>query len=1004
MAKKTQKKNSFIAKVSLEKIADNLTLPHRAYYDFNSFAGSMQLFDYQEQAVIKAVKLLCQYFDNCAELNGVDYLTSAYLRNCDYPLDNLSVNPASSLFPLLAEYFTVNDNKIDYRQLLNRMSFWMATGSGKTVVMVKLIAILSTLIKDGLIPAKPIMILAPDESILNQIIATVDRYNTYAEHKLTLVDLKQNWEKDNRYAQPDYLANNYTKVYYYKSNNFVADKSEVSGNNDGRNIYYDNYRSPDGWYLFLDEAHRGEKSSSKRKAIFDILAKDGFLFNFSATFTDDIDIISTIFDMNLAKFLQLGYGKKLYISETEIGELATETNQKLITDDNDLEKQKTIAKTVLLLAVQRKNALKIKAIDSSLYHMPLMLVLAGVVNSEDRGLKPFFNYLIQMVKNEWDIIQAKQELIKEIKRTNDDGFANFKFGLGDLQQIQLISDQIEEITTDDLWQYVFGGNRGNIEVITYEKNRNEVAFKLKTATEPFALLVIGDAINWLKHDTSGVFEVVNRSIDSSLFESINSQDNIAMLLGSQMFKEGWDSNRPNIVCYLGIGKNEDNKKYVMQTIGRGIRIEPLRGQRKRFEYCNTESLSVEQVTFIRSLVPVLETEFIFATDSKAINQIWAIVQEQGSKEEWNEKIAQHFKLNKNLPRELILPRYKDSSNLNNQPYRTSESNRQNLSDYLIKLGSDKVLALKHNLNLRAINKLRDSNNISVNNKSKTPLYKPEYLVESIRDHFNRREKVIADFVHLSDQIKHYQHIATTLTNGELEQLEAELKQIMLEDNSIPDEDTLLRQLQSQQITIDQYASQLQLAKLQKNNEISYKIITTIKGIKSLFKHHYYQPILLCNETYQDKFKHVLKVSSEIQFLTELCTYQDYIDNKYQWWYFTKVDETLDKEIGIDYFDQSVGAPRKFYPDFIFWLKDKVSGRLIIKFVDPKGGEHQNNPSDKALGFQRMFAIDSMTEYARGQIEDENYQFDLYFYNKDEAVARHSGEFRSHWCSSLDQIF
>ena len=43
---------------------------------------------------------------------------------------------------LLAEYYTVVDGKISYDQFINRACFWMATGSGKTLVLVKLIEVL----------------------------------------------------------------------------------------------------------------------------------------------------------------------------------------------------------------------------------------------------------------------------------------------------------------------------------------------------------------------------------------------------------------------------------------------------------------------------------------------------------------------------------------------------------------------------------------------------------------------------------------------------------------------------------------------------------------------------------------------------------------------------------------------------------------------------------------------------------------------------------------------
>ncbi len=1002
MAKAT---NKATAKVTLEKIAGNLTLPDTAYYDFTTFAGDMRLFDYQEQAVTKATKLLCRYFNIEDKNSGNEYLLDAYLRSTDYPLDNLAIERNNSLYPLLVDYFAIDDNKLDFSQFVNRMNFWMATGSGKTIVMVKLISIISKLMQDKLIPTKPIMVLAPDDNILSQIVQVVNRFNIYSNNKISLVDLKQNWERDNQYIELDHFSNGTTRVYYYKSNNFVADKAEVASSKDGKNIYFDNYRNLNGWYLFLDEAHRGEDNKSKRKAIFNILAKNGFLFNFSATFTDDIDVLTTIFDMNLAKFLQSGYGKKLYISETEIGDLSNGTNQKLLIDNEDKEKQKTIAKTMLLLALQRKNATIIKKINSELYHMPLMLVLAGQVNSDDKGLKPFFNYLIQMVKNEWDIDTAKQELKHELNRVDVDGkHSNFKFGLGDRDQINSICLQVDSLTPTDIWSYVFGGKKSTIEVITFEKNKDEVAFKLKTADKPFALLVIGEAINWLKHDTSGAFEMVNRSLDASLFDNINSSNNISMLLGSQMFKEGWDSNRPNIVCYLGIGKNSDNKKYVMQTIGRGIRIEPLPNQRKRFEYCNNDNLSIDEIDKIRVLVDVLETEFVFATDSKAINEIWSIIQEQGSKDDWNEEIHKYFTINKKLPRELVVPRYQDSKKPNDNPFRTNKDNKAKLQNY-INGQSDKVLALSNNLNLRTLNKLRNDENVKTNKNDKIPLYKPEYIVKLIHKHFNKTEKVIADFVYLNDQIRHYKHIATTLTNGELEQLEKELKQIMQDDTNIVDESTLLAQLLSNQISKEDYAKQLQIAKQYSCESKEYKFINIVSGIKKLFKHHYYQPIALFKEAYYDKFKHIIKVTSEVSFLTSLCNYQQTLNDKYEWWYFTKVDETLDGEIGIEYFDETLGTSRKFYPDFIFWLKEKLTGKLFIKFIDPKGGEHQLNPYDKAVGFEKMFGDENLSKTVKEQIRDENYQISLHFYNQDESVSRSwEDKYKKYWCSSLEQIF
>ena len=71
-------------------------------------------------------------------------------------------------------------------------------------------------------------------------------------------------------------------------------------------------------YVILDEAHKGDKQESKRQNIFSILAKNGFLFNFSATFTDESDIATTVYNLNQAVWVKKGYGKKLFLLDNDL--------------------------------------------------------------------------------------------------------------------------------------------------------------------------------------------------------------------------------------------------------------------------------------------------------------------------------------------------------------------------------------------------------------------------------------------------------------------------------------------------------------------------------------------------------------------------------------------------------------------------------------------------------------------------------------------------------------
>ncbi|MCS7165991.1 MAG: hypothetical protein RMJ51_07035, partial [Candidatus Calescibacterium sp.] len=85
--------------------------------------------------------------------------------------------------------------------------------------------------------------------------------------------------------------------------------------------------------------------------------------------------------------------------------------------------------------------------------------------------------------------------------------------------------------------------------------------------------------------------------------------------------------------------------------------------------------------------------------------------------------------------------------------------------------------------------------------------------------------------------------------------------------------------------------------------------------------HYYLPLVVAEDEKVDYIKHVIKTTSEKKFISDLIEYLSYEDNlfrSFDWWYFSKIDETLD-EIYIPYFDKSICRWAKFKPDFIFWL-------------------------------------------------------------------------------------
>jgi hypothetical protein len=105
--------------------------------------------------------------------------------------------------------------------------------------------------------------------------------------------------------------------------------------------------------------------------------------------------------------------------------------------------------------------------------------------------------------------------------------------------------------------------------------------------------------------------------------------------------------------------------------------------------------------------------------------------------------------------------------------------------------------------------------------------------------------------------------------------------------------------------------------------------------------------------------HIIKHKSEVDFINELEDYLNEENNffkQFDWWFFSKIDETLD-EVYIPYYNPKTNRIDNFKPDFIFWLKK--GNDYTILFVDPKGTE-QTDAYRKIDCYLRIFEDDSHT--------------------------------------------
>jgi len=148
----------------------------------------------------------------------------------------------------------------------------MATGSGKTLVIVKMIEMLGELIDRGLLPEKDILFLTYRDDLLDQFKVHIDEFNSYhSDVKINLKNLKE-YEAVKR-ANPIPFARNEITVFYYRSD-LITDQGKE------KQVDFRTYDNHGNWFIILDEAHKGDREESKRQIFYNILSRNGFCLIF----------------------------------------------------------------------------------------------------------------------------------------------------------------------------------------------------------------------------------------------------------------------------------------------------------------------------------------------------------------------------------------------------------------------------------------------------------------------------------------------------------------------------------------------------------------------------------------------------------------------------------------------------------------------------------------------------------------------------------------------------
>lgn len=972
--------------------------------NFNRFSEYKNLYPYQKEALTNALKILYKFYQNqpnqetqalkkdfikLAEHNG---LSSEQQEN-----HFAYTNQGSKAYEILSDYFEEEDDKLPAYHFINRMSFWMATGSGKSVVLIKLIELLQNLMTNEVIPQNEILFLTHRPDLIEQLKIQIEEFNQYVKREkgieIIVRDIKEFPEQK---IQGNLYKDTEINIYYYRSD-LVSDIQKENI------INFRNYENDGKWYVILDEAHKGDSEESKRKQYFNILSRNGFLFNFSATFTDEIDILTTVYNLNLSEYIKKGFGKHLYLFQEQFKNFKKTDDEK---DFEEEEKQKIVLMSIILLTFIKKQAAMVRC-DVSSYHNPLLLTLVNSVSAEDSDLFLFFDELKKIANGK---VSAK--LFKNAKNVLTlDLYAN---QLTEFEKKEFLSpaeiESIKDITIQDVWQYVFNTHTsGEFEVRRNPKNNQELSFRVKSGanSEPFALIKIGNVTAFEQNNLSN-YDIEEAYDDESLFESLDGSS-VNILMGSRAFYEGWDSNRPNIVNFVNIGTQSEAKKFILQSIGRGIRIEPVKNNRKRLLHLiNDEVKMDDKLVKKSSYVKPLETLFVFGTNQKAILSVLDTLKGEQTEEEY--PLALFEKLtNQN---ELYIPKYKALTDINQQNARRLKLKIHH-DDFAVfddlMTDMDKVaLTISFGLNYSDVALLSEKHSKSSNFKQiqDQKIGKTKPVISHILSYYKIIPEEIDTFTKVDEEICHFNHIKVMTsakgsdTSIEFKRIE-ELKAKITKAKSPVDIEVEKEKLKT--LYKDDLDTLMEkFAELKANSSTGIEIFSHRNEdieIKKLLNHYYF-PSIVAKKDRIKWMKHIVDTPSEVDFLQKLEIYVKKSDNffsNFDWWMFSKIDHTLDKQIRIPYIDP-VNGKRDFLPDFTFWLQKDDEYHIL--YIDPKGtgrSEYQY----KVDGYRELFEINEQLKTFI--VDGKTFKVHLRLVTDDEAVFAEKDFYKKYWFSDLDSL-
>lgn len=485
-------------------------------------------------------------------------------------LDKVLGEPEAFLNRLNAfvnEYNAEHKGRIKYPEFtkddLNTAAFWMATGSGKTLLMhLNYYQYLHYAEKNGGAPDN-ILLVTPNEGLSQQHIEKFRESSIPCrQFNAESVDL---WG----------VGDNPVKV-------IEIQKLTEEKTGEGLSVEVDAFEGQN--LVMVDEGHKGAGSTAqtwrnRRKQ----LAADGFTFEYSATFGQAVAGASAsieeeygktiLFDYSYPRFYDDGYGKDYRILNLEnevddelrdrylLANLLTFFEQIYVYNQNPETFQGTynIRDPLLVFIGHSVNAGKTQSSLSSNDKCSLsdveevLLFLGQVLQNED-----------DWVPDAIDAILAGDSGLNV-----EDGTDLFTESFTALRDSGLSG---EEVYRRILTHIFHTESSSGLNITDIANASGEIGLRAGSTDNYFGVINIGnDRVFLDRVEDHDLITVEEEQFADSLFHEINKHNSdVNILLGSRKFIEGWDSWRVSTMGLMNFGRGEGPQ--VIQLFGRGVRL------------------------------------------------------------------------------------------------------------------------------------------------------------------------------------------------------------------------------------------------------------------------------------------------------------------------------------------------------------------------------------------------------------------------------------------------